>query len=237
MIKLQDLVPETYYKESRDFQLFGRIYDLVINYIKTNIDLIRTFPINSHTDTRLIELLVRTLGFENKQDFRVDDLNAIANTYSKIIRDKGSLSSIKTLIRTILNVQGIDKSFNVSTSKSNSLTIINIIIPDFINNQEIKLLEDILEYILPISCIYEIKNISYIEAEQSKIIYSQYAQSGNASKNNKYTNIKTTNGNLIETTNVIKSNETIGEEDNVKMPKVGNIKFTKVIGKEEKDKE
>ena len=236
MIRTQELIPEVYYKESRDFQLFGRFYDVIYNYVKTNVDLIRTFPINKHTDTRLIELLVRTLGFENKQDYRVDDLNAIASIFVTLIRNKGSLNSIKMLIRTILNVQGIDKTFNVSTSKEGAITILHIILPDFISNQEVKLLEDVLDYILPINTIYEIKNSTYIELEQEEIKYSQYAQVNVASKENNYTNIGITNGKEIELTYKNSSEETIGKED-IQPQKVGNIKYTKVIGKKEKDEE
>ena len=38
MIKLQELTPSVYYEQSRDFQFIGRLYDIVLNYIKTNAD-------------------------------------------------------------------------------------------------------------------------------------------------------------------------------------------------------
>ena len=86
MIRTQDLTPSIYYKESRDFQLFGRLYDIVFNYVKTNVDLMENFPINAHTDSKLIELLARTLGFNNKLNYRNDDLNAICNVFISLIR-------------------------------------------------------------------------------------------------------------------------------------------------------
>ena len=101
MIRTQDLTPSIYYKESRDFQLFGRLYDIVFNYVKTNVDLMENFPINAHTDSKLIELLARTLGFNNKLNYRNDDLNAICNVFISLMRDKGSLRSIKSIVRTI----------------------------------------------------------------------------------------------------------------------------------------
>ena len=87
MIKSQNLVPNIYYNESRDFQLFGRIYDIIFNYAKTNIDLMENFPINNYTDSKLIELLARTLGFNNKLSYRNDDLNAICNVFITLIVD------------------------------------------------------------------------------------------------------------------------------------------------------
>ena len=109
MIKSQNLVPNIYYNESRDFQLFGRIYDIIFNYAKTNIDLMENFPINNYTDSKLIELLARTLGFNNKLSYRNDDLNAICNVFITLMKNKGSLKAIESLVNTILNVSNINK--------------------------------------------------------------------------------------------------------------------------------
>ena len=81
MINVEHIVPEVYSKESRDFQLFERTYNLLFNYIKTNVDLMENFPINNNTDSRLIELLCRTLGFENKVNYRNDDLNSLCSIF------------------------------------------------------------------------------------------------------------------------------------------------------------
>ena len=44
MIKTKNLTPENYYKQSRDFQLIGRIFDFVLNYLKTNVDAVSNNP-------------------------------------------------------------------------------------------------------------------------------------------------------------------------------------------------
>ena len=44
MIKLQDYTPEVYYKQSRDFQFLGRLYDVILNAVKTNSDMIYAVP-------------------------------------------------------------------------------------------------------------------------------------------------------------------------------------------------
>jgi hypothetical protein len=79
MIKTQLLTPEVYYKESRDFQLFGRLYDSVFNYLKTEIDLIKTFPLNNNQDTSFVELLLETLGFRNLREYQTNQLLALAS--------------------------------------------------------------------------------------------------------------------------------------------------------------
>ena len=66
MIKLQDYTPEVYYRESRDFQFIGRLYDLVLNYVKTNADLIYSLPLSDNSDNQFIDLMAMTLGFHAK---------------------------------------------------------------------------------------------------------------------------------------------------------------------------
>ena len=114
MIRTGKLIPEIYYRESRDFQLFGKTYDIIFNYIKTNVDLMENFPISNYTDSKLIDLLCRTLGFENKENYRNDDLNAICNVFMSLIKNKGTIKSVETLVKTILRVEGIKRKFDVA---------------------------------------------------------------------------------------------------------------------------
>ena len=79
MIKTQLLTPEVYYKESRDFQFFGRLYDIIFNYLKTEIDLIRSFPNNNTQDTKFLELILKTLNFRNLREYQLDQLHYLIN--------------------------------------------------------------------------------------------------------------------------------------------------------------
>lgn len=79
MIKTQTLTPGIYYKESRDFQLFGRLYDGIFNYLKTEIDLISKFPLQNNQDTSFVELLLKTLGFRNLREYQTDQLLKLAS--------------------------------------------------------------------------------------------------------------------------------------------------------------
>ena len=198
MIRTQDLTPSIYYKESRDFQLFGRLYDIVFNYVKTNVDLMENFPINAHTDSKLIELLARTLGFNNKLNYRNDDLNAICNVFISLMRDKGSLRSIKSLVRTILNVSDINKNHLVSMNTASKYPLIEIHVPDVVSNSEIKLLEDVLEYILPIGVCYDIKTTKVSEVDRGTLNLSDVLRSSNLldRSSKEYSNINITNEEL-----------------------------------------
>lgn len=233
MIRTQDLTPSIYYKESRDFQLFGRLYDIVFNYVKTNVDLMENFPINAHTDSKLIELLARTLGFNNKLNYRNDDLNAICNVFISLMRDKGSLRSIKSLVRTILNVSDINKNHLVSMNTASKYPLIEIHVPDVVSNSEIKLLEDVLEYILPIGVCYDIKTTKVSEVDRGTLNLSDVLRSSNLldRSSKEYSNINITNEELEMThTDEKTSGELI--ESSINNPIVGDMRYSKVIGSE-----
>lgn len=233
MIRTQDLTPSIYYKESRDFQLFGRLYDIVFNYVKTNVDLMENFPINAHTDSKLIELLARTLGFNNKLNYRNDDLNAICNVFISLMRDKGSLRSIKSLVRTILNVSDINKNHLVSMNTASKYPLIEIHVPDVVSNSEIKLLEDVLEYILPIGVCYDIKTTKVSDVDRGTLNLSDVLRSSNLldRSSKEYSNINITNEELEMThTDEKTSGELI--ESSINNPIVGDMRYSKVIGSE-----
>ena len=225
MIKTQNLIPEIYYKESRDFQLFGRIYDIIFNYVKTNVDLMENFPINNHTDSRLIELLARTLGFQNQQNYRNDDLNAICNVFIKLIRKKGSKESIEILLHTILNTAGIKEKGRVDIVGNEVL----ILIPDAISNPEIKLFEEVLEYILPVGVTYQIitASIRYIDKVQLKVI--QNAFEGTLIDNDK----NLSNISIARTDERMKTTkeQLINNPVDIKNPLSGDLRYSVIAGR------
>lgn len=175
MIKTENLTPYIYYKESRDFQLFGRIYDFIFNYIKTNVDLIENFPINNHTDSKVIELLAKTLGFENKTNYLVEDLNLICNIFIDLMRNKGSISSVDKLARAILNLENIKEvpTIKIEDIESNKGFIKNIIIymPQMSSNPKLKLFEEVLDYIIPAGVIYSIRDAQELNIDNRGYMY------------------------------------------------------------------
>ena len=232
MIKSQNLVPNIYYKESRDFQLFGRIYDIIFNYAKTNIDLMENFPINNYTDSKLIELLARTLGFNNKLSYRNDDLNAICNVFITLMKNKGSLKSIELLVNTILNVSNINNKAKVTLSDKVQYPLVVINIPDVISNPEVKLLEDVLDYILPIGVCYNIKTTGLVDPDKGILVVNDVVQTGNLLNEDKhtYSNIYiTANSNdQLDTQNKKQSGDLI--KINPENPSTGDIRYSRVIG-------
>ena len=63
------MVPEVYYNKSRDFQVLGRAYDIISNYMKMNSDLVRDNTISINNKAMIIDLICSTLGFKAKHEY------------------------------------------------------------------------------------------------------------------------------------------------------------------------
>lgn len=159
MIRLQDLTPSVYYTQSRDFQFIGRLYDIVLNSIKTNADNLFDLPSGKNMDEKLLNLLATTLGFQSKHHYNTKHLEAICSVLSDILRNKGSLNAICIAVYALLGSEGITENFDYKIDPGKSITLY---LPQELS--DLSLLKDLLVYILPagLSCnmVKEIKEIS-----------------------------------------------------------------------------
>lgn len=152
IIKTKDITPSVYSKESRDFQLIGRLYDAVFNSVKMSIDSMINEPLSKHSDERFLDLVAKTLGFESKHNYNIENLHALCSSFKKIMFHKGTELAIEEAINMLLKAQNIDKFYFKNIDKVNKTVIIYI-------PQELKdvvLLEDLMNYILPAGFVYEI---------------------------------------------------------------------------------
>jgi len=152
MISLQNFTPEVYYKESRDFQFIGRLFDLILNYSKTNADLIYALPFSDNSDDQLIELLSLTLGFKAKRKYTTRQLRAICSVFSEIIRNKGTVKSFLIACAAIFNAEGINTEIEYEISSDNSK--LTLFVPPQLSDTT--LLNDLFEYILPAGISFNI---------------------------------------------------------------------------------
>lgn len=161
MIKLQELTPSVYYEQSRDFQFIGRLYDIVLNYIKTNADNLYTLPIGKNMDEKLLNLLAFTLGFQSKHHYNSKQLLAICSVLPLILKHKGSLNAILIAVNSILYAEGINQALDYEFKDNNLVLYLS---PDL---SDLTLLKDIMIYILPagIGCdmIKEIQSVNKIK--------------------------------------------------------------------------
>lgn len=146
MIKIQNLTPEIYSKQSRDFQFIERLFDIVLNSVKTNAENLYTLPLSANTDEHLIDLMALTLGFKSRHHYNVKQLTALCSAFYEVLRNKGTLYSLELAGNALLHSEGIPETLFVEPDLTNP-NLINIFIPQDLSDTN--LLKDLLIYILP----------------------------------------------------------------------------------------
>lgn len=204
MIKTQLLTPEVYYKESRDFQLFGRLYDVLYNYLKTNIDLMQPQEFYDTTETNFIELQLNTLGFFPKRNYSLQELKFLCSVYSEIIRNKGSIKGIEILIKSVLRSIGETNKFSIDMDNTAAAPTIRIRIQNYLSSQQNALIEEVLDYIMPIGVDYYIQNVTLLdEYENLSIKLSENVGLAKAASNDLS---RVAKNEIIEETSLIENN-------------------------------
>ena len=178
MIKTRTQVPEIYYNNSRDFQFIGRLFDVVFNYLKTNVDTMKNNPLTKLTDDNLMDLAAYTVGFVSKREYSINDLESICNSFRDLLRRKGTEGAIKACIDMLLKSNNISEvsEVNVINVAEDGSTIpfvreIELYIPAKLNDT--RLLEDMFDYILPSGYIVSMLNVSSDRPSASSEIFTR----------------------------------------------------------------
>ena len=149
MIKLQDLTPEIYTKQSRDFQFIVALYDIVLNHVKTNAANLYQLPIGKNMNEQLLNLLSLTLGFKATKNYNSKQLLAICSVLPEVLKNKGSINALIISANALLAAEGINQALDYSIEPKKSITL-------YLSQQltDLNLLKDLLDYVLPagISC-------------------------------------------------------------------------------------
>ena len=161
MINIQESVPQVYYEQSRDFQLLGRLFELVLNAIKTSVDSLYYLPLADATaQTRFLDLLSYTLGFQAKHSYNNKQLAAVCSVFPTLLRKKGTIEAIQLLGDTILSSEGITEHFGCNVAD----TTVELFVPSALSSTN--LLNDLLDYLLPagMTCIITRADTSQVNA-------------------------------------------------------------------------
>jgi hypothetical protein len=143
MIKIKDQLPSIYYDASRDFQILGHLYEVVLNYTKTNADMLYLLPNGIEADTRSTEMLATTLGFRLKRNYDKEQLAALVSIFPRLLKIKGTKGAVDLAGNALVKASGLPGTFT-SDLKGHVLTVK---IP--IELSDITLFMDLLPYILP----------------------------------------------------------------------------------------
>lgn len=184
-IRLQNMVPNAYIDDSRDFQLLCRLYDSIFNGIKFDTDTIKYINDSQLIRSNLLPLLQTKLGFFTTKQLDDRSLRYVLSVFSELVHYKGSLLAIKKLLNMCLKLNNIAGSYTINYSDTD--TIVNGIsvsahtiiigIDSIISNTD--MLSELARYILPAGFgfyIYFYKNLAELQDlymnDDVKLLYS-----------------------------------------------------------------
>jgi len=158
LFRLQNNVPEVYVNESRDFQLFCRLYDSAFNSTKYSIDSLQRATSTKECDATLLDLLKTKLGLFSTVEVPDDSLRYILTAFPVIMRYKGS----KIAIDYILTLYSrLSHSENAFATYDEAELINSRLILTFASAFKVdELLFELLQYVLPTGFLIEYKIVS-----------------------------------------------------------------------------
>lgn len=163
MIKLQDLTPNIYYDQSRDFQLLGRLFDLVLNSAKTEADIIHSLPLSENSPDNTLDLLSLTFGLKlDRHKYTDRQIRVLCTIVADLFRNKGNLKALAILCKALLRAEQVNGGFLVEVQNNTILLSLPI------SPQKSEILHDVLPYILPAGFTFKIHlaNIITIDSTQ-----------------------------------------------------------------------
>lgn len=144
-ISISSLTPRVYSNHSRDYQLIARLFDAVLNSVKTNVNILENVRTGDSLEDGLVNLLMLTFGIPLKHDYDTKQALTLCQVYAEAMRSKGSVQAIKRVIGALLNVGGVaGDTDNMVYVDGTELTLV---IPETLS--DITLLYDLLTLILP----------------------------------------------------------------------------------------
>lgn len=210
-MKVENLVPVVYYKESRDFSYVGRLIEILFNYIKTNTDLVGK-GVNTLSSHNLINLLTSSVGFESKHEYTNEDLVRICSSFVYLVRNKGSVKAIEDTINILLRAQNIDFDVDIYFDSDDDKLILVEVPMDLTDTA---LIDDIFDYILPTGILYRYTSVgdketltTYAVTEETQSIeYSKNINLGQISGNNNVDEDDYTNRSMTDTSTMAEQKE------------------------------
>ena len=218
MLKTRNFVPSVYFNTSRDFQLIGNLFDLVLNAIKTDADLVFNLPFSINSDDQLLDLLTYTFGLRiDCSKYTSKQLRAVCHAAPVMMKNKGSRLAVEALCRALLRVDGIEEDFSLEVDPETHTLYIAISQYASCTN----LIEEILPYIVPAGLDF---NIGTKYSEKAPNITTPMGMVESVA----YSIVDSRNSeNKLPTTAVVKQiDKVVTSEDTVTLtPAVGNFNY------------
>ena len=180
VIRVQEMTPQIYTDESRDFQLLSRLYDSVFNGLKFDTDSILNLIDTKVCRASILQLLQTKLGFFTERKIDDEKLRSVLECFPTLVRNKGSLRAIKESLYLFLRIYSVSSDMEIyylatpysppfsqeepcilangKEPENNSLVIR---IHSFESKPDTSVLEEIFRYILPAGINYYIEFDKY----------------------------------------------------------------------------
>lgn len=168
VIRVEKEVPEVYVNQSRDFQLLCRLFDVVFNGVKFNIDRAKYLSNPRLCTECYLQLLADKYGFDYSSEIYKDQLRVILSAFKRMVMYKGSRRGISEAVNCFSYLSKLDFKYeiNMRTDGDVSITIYH-------RAFDTSILDDILKYIIPAGCVinyeFTLASVSYNDDE---FIYS-----------------------------------------------------------------
>ena len=152
VIRVEKEVPEVYVNLSRDFQLLCRLFDVVFNGVKYNIDRAKYLSNPRYCAECYLNLLANKYGFEFSSDIYSDELRVILDSFKQIVMYKGSRKGICEAVNCFSYLKKKKFKYDIKLEEDGDIQII-------IHGErfDTSILSDILKYVIPTGC-----NVNYI---------------------------------------------------------------------------
>lgn len=158
MFRVENNVPDVYVNESRDFQLFSRLYDLVFQSARFSIDSIEQSSDTMRCNDALLPLIATKVGFFTDLKLTNKSDRKVLSAFPYIIRYKGSAYGIELVTNLFEQITNTKVSIQKDSEDSSHLTIV---FEDYTPN--VDLLYSLLEYIRPTGLLIDYKVYSNVE--------------------------------------------------------------------------
>lgn len=169
------------YRESRDYQLISKLYDVLFNSSRSYSDIIKA--VQQGEVVNLSGLKSLTVNFNPSHEWVEELLSGISNSFNYILKSKGTVSAIKYCINILLRLQGIPTNHEVIITTGENMealfsgnlaksvdslddpglttNYLYIIIPRFLIKQG--LIQDLLNVLLPVGVSYRVIETELID--------------------------------------------------------------------------
>lgn len=178
MFKTKESTPRYYTNTSRDFQLLGHLLDCIIANVRQGVDGLSKISLDKNIDDNLINLAQTSLGLNLTKNYSSKALLAICKSFKYILKLKGSQESINECVKVLLNAQYIDDEYYIEFNSTPYH--IEIRIPE--STQDVELLDNLLNYVLPSGYTYSI-----IKSKVETITYNTRINEYGSTTTNEYT--------------------------------------------------